>query len=141
MIALKEVFNKLTASIPAETEGLKDNLDAATALIEAAVLTDKNFIPEDPTDEHDGGSKHHRSRQSWRNHSGSEEDELYQEPSPTDACHKIRARDLRERLNSMYQDRSPQRRRDEYYCNHSPRRGRDDYYRDRSSRHGRDEYQ
>ena len=51
MIALKEVFAKLTASIPAKTEGLKDNLDTATTLIEARVLTDKNFIPEDPTDE------------------------------------------------------------------------------------------
>ena len=140
-IALKEVFNKLMASIPAETEGLKDNLDVATSLIEAAILTDKSFVHKNLTDEHEGGSKRHRSCRSQRNLSESEDDELYRELSPTDARHKIRARDLRERLNSKYQDRSPRRRRDDSYRDHSPQRERDDYYRDRSPRHGRDGYQ
>ena len=61
MIALKDVFNKLTASIPTKTEGLQDNLDAATALIEAVVLTDKNFVPEGPSDERENRTKRRRS--------------------------------------------------------------------------------
>ena len=70
VITLKEVFNKLTASIPVETEGLKENLDAPTTLIEAAVLTDKNFIPEGLPREHEDTSKHRRSRRCQQNHSG-----------------------------------------------------------------------
>ena len=61
VIALKDIFNKLTASIPAEMEGFQDNLDAATALIKAAVWTDKNFIPEDPSGEREGRTKRRRS--------------------------------------------------------------------------------
>jgi len=132
VIALKEVFNKLTASILAETEGLKDNLDAATALIEAAVLTDKNFVPEGPPGEHEGTSKRRHSCHSRRNHSGSEDDELYRDLSPTDARHKIRSCDLRERLKSKHRIRSLQCERDDYYQDLSLQRGRDDYYRDRS---------
>ena len=56
-IALKEVLIKLTSSIPKETDGLQDNLDTVEALIEAAVLTDKNFIQTDPPEEHSGASK------------------------------------------------------------------------------------
>ena len=61
VIVLKDVFNKLTVSIPAETEGLQDNLDAAKAIIEAAVLTNKNFVPEGPSGEREGTTKRHRS--------------------------------------------------------------------------------
>ena len=115
VIALKDVFNKRTASIPVETEELQDNLDAATALIEAAVLTYKNFIPEGPSGEREGRTKRRRSRHSRRNHSGSDGDESCRKLSPTDACHRIRARDLRDRLNSKHRDRSPRRERDDYY--------------------------
>ena len=43
-IALKEVITKLSAAVPEGTDGLKDHLEMANALIQAAVLTDKNFM-------------------------------------------------------------------------------------------------
>ena len=115
VIALKDVFNKLIAPIPAETEGLQDNLDAATALIEATVLTDKNFVPEGPLRERETRTKRRHSRYRRRNYSGSDDDESCRELSPTDVRHRIRAHDLRNRLNSKHQDRSPWRERDDYY--------------------------
>ena len=48
MITLKEVLTKLTSSIPKKTDRVQDNLDTATALIEAGVLTDKKLCPNGP---------------------------------------------------------------------------------------------
>ena len=46
-IALKEVITKLSAVIPEGTDGLKDHMETTNALIQAVVLTDKNFVEQD----------------------------------------------------------------------------------------------
>ena len=80
-IALKDVITKLSAVIPEGTDGLKDHLETANALIQAAVLTDKNFV------ELDAASRSRCTRKNRRRQPESSEDDV--ELGPDDARHRI----------------------------------------------------
>ena len=81
------MITKLSAAVPEGTDGLQDNLDTANALIQAVVLTDKNFVEQDEP-------SNSRSRKGQRRHSESSEDDPNRELDPKDARHRIRSRDL-----------------------------------------------